>query len=415
MADKKHQPCSECFKLKEYVNNILIENSEMALSDITKIIKYSQELQTMFSTNDNLEDWVKAKLNHACDYVATVRDYLKFYQKEKIDEKWSMKYKRSIDCSNPKGFGQKAHCRARQLRRAGKKTKSKPVRESYKQAIKELLAEYNSSMAMGALKQLNNDAKELQSMLSPNDKIEDWVKAKLNLAGEYLDDVYHHLDHFGPEGRELDKNVNKKKLNKVITEWIAISVLGLTLLSNLSEAKASSKPEPKKQVPHLTIGFVKYIKDVENDKRTGYDANKKLWFPYKSPEGDTDTIGYGHKLKKGEFIKQGLTESEINNLLVKDLYNAVNVVKEELGTNAFNKLNQLQFEMLVDFSFNTGGASSTFPKFVKAVLANDVNTMKKEYKRYYKDKNGVIKELKNRNQQFENRYFREYFGFNYYF
>jgi hypothetical protein len=31
-------------------------------------------------------------------------------------EKWSKKYKKSIDCKNPKGFSQKAHC-------AGKKKK----------------------------------------------------------------------------------------------------------------------------------------------------------------------------------------------------------------------------------------------------------------------------------------------------
>jgi len=31
----------------------------------------------------------------------------------KIDEKWSDKYKRSIDCNNPKGFSQKAHCQGR--------------------------------------------------------------------------------------------------------------------------------------------------------------------------------------------------------------------------------------------------------------------------------------------------------------
>ena len=32
---------------------------------------------------------------------------------EKILEKWSNKYKRSINCSNPKGFSQKAHCAGR--------------------------------------------------------------------------------------------------------------------------------------------------------------------------------------------------------------------------------------------------------------------------------------------------------------
>ena len=29
---------------------------------------------------------------------------------------WSKKYKRSIDCNNPKGFSQKAHCQGRKKR-----------------------------------------------------------------------------------------------------------------------------------------------------------------------------------------------------------------------------------------------------------------------------------------------------------
>jgi hypothetical protein len=33
--------------------------------------------------------------------------------KEIVSEKWSKKYKRSINCSNPKGFSQKAHCAGR--------------------------------------------------------------------------------------------------------------------------------------------------------------------------------------------------------------------------------------------------------------------------------------------------------------
>jgi len=33
--------------------------------------------------------------------------------KSQVNEKWSEKYKRSIDCSNPKGFSQRAHCQGR--------------------------------------------------------------------------------------------------------------------------------------------------------------------------------------------------------------------------------------------------------------------------------------------------------------
>ncbi len=48
---------------------------------------------------------------------------------EFITEKWTKKYKKSINCSNPKGFSQKAHCAGRKARQAGKKTKSKSVSE----------------------------------------------------------------------------------------------------------------------------------------------------------------------------------------------------------------------------------------------------------------------------------------------
>jgi len=44
-----------------------------------------------------------------------------------ILEKWTQKYKKSINCSNPKGFSQKAHCAGRRKRKRGGTTKSKPV------------------------------------------------------------------------------------------------------------------------------------------------------------------------------------------------------------------------------------------------------------------------------------------------
>lgn len=38
---------------------------------------------------------------------------IKQHMDEPVKEKWSAKYKRSINCSNPKGFSQKAHCAGR--------------------------------------------------------------------------------------------------------------------------------------------------------------------------------------------------------------------------------------------------------------------------------------------------------------
>jgi hypothetical protein len=54
----------------------------------------------------------------------------KIESNEEIEEKWSEKYKKSIDCNNPKGFSQRAHCQ-------GKKNKVKEeIEESEVRDIK---------------------------------------------------------------------------------------------------------------------------------------------------------------------------------------------------------------------------------------------------------------------------------------
>jgi hypothetical protein len=40
-------------------------------------------------------------------------DMVGYMKENEMDEKWSEKYKKSIDCNNPKGFSQRAHCQGR--------------------------------------------------------------------------------------------------------------------------------------------------------------------------------------------------------------------------------------------------------------------------------------------------------------
>jgi GH24 family phage-related lysozyme (muramidase) len=402
---------------KLMASDTMNENAEMSQSDITKIIDYSEKLQSMFSVNDNLEDWVKAKLNHACDYVATVRDYLKFYHDEKeagtsddqINEKWSMNYKKRINCSNPKGFSQKAHCRARKLRQSGRSTKSKPVKEIYKEVTSQLLKEFDSNMAMGALKQINSDAKELEGMLQPDSKLEDWVKSKLNLAGEYLDDVYHHLDHFGPQGRKFDEVKIAHDLEEGWKDWVAAGAIGLGAMSgkvDASKINPTNQPAVTQTAQRSAGSFIDYIKKVENQGKVGYNVEKKLWFPHKSFEGGSDTIGYGHKIQKGEDFSKGITDAQAESLLRIDLAKAKQQVYKEVGGV---KLTPQQEEMFIDFVFNMGTLNK-FPKFTEFALKNDLDGMKSQYKRYASGK-----ELKGRNSEFLKRFLSEYFGFTTYF
>lgn len=113
-----------------------IEGLDLSKNDLNKIIDYSKKLQSIINKNSDLEDWVKAKLTHAEDYVNIVLDYLKFYKTED-----------------------------------------------------------HNKMAIGDLKSINSKAIEILNLLDKTADLKDWIKAKLNLAGEYLDDVYHHLDY----------------------------------------------------------------------------------------------------------------------------------------------------------------------------------------------------------------------------
>jgi hypothetical protein len=66
----------------------------------------------------------------------TVRD---MKENDEVKEKWSQKYKDSIDCNNPKGFSQKAHCQGRKKR---VKEELDETERTYLAKLKELARKY---------------------------------------------------------------------------------------------------------------------------------------------------------------------------------------------------------------------------------------------------------------------------------
>ena len=67
-----------------------------------------------------------------------------YYDKVQEAKTWSKKYKRSIDCNNPKGFSQKAHCAGRKKQESMMNLKS-----LIKQTIKEVLTENEKETKVG--------------------------------------------------------------------------------------------------------------------------------------------------------------------------------------------------------------------------------------------------------------------------
>lgn len=164
--------------------------------------------------------------------------------------------------------------------------------------------------------------------------------------------------------------------------------------------------------------FIDYMKFVENGIRSGYNKNKKLWFPHKSVEGGLDTLAYGHKLKKGENFSSGITERDAIKLLLNDLRIAENTSKRDiqsiytsakkdgkLKSNARSNYDQLSVkekQMCLDFAYNLGSLRK-FPTFFTALLNKDIDTMKREYKRY-----SGGRPLIQRNDQFFDMFLKSY-------
>ena len=78
---------------------------------------------------ENGHDWAQDHIAEAKNNIDQVFDFLMNESKkygmelsmniddsDMMNEKWSKQYKNSIDCNNPKGFSQRAHCQGRKKR-----------------------------------------------------------------------------------------------------------------------------------------------------------------------------------------------------------------------------------------------------------------------------------------------------------
>jgi GH24 family phage-related lysozyme (muramidase) len=166
----------------------------------------------------------------------------------------------------------------------------------------------------------------------------------------------------------------------------------------------AQSPAQYQPIHHQSINpeFIKYIKFAENGTIGPLQPKHlKIYDVAGVPH-----IGYGHVVKPNEInqFKNGITQKYADDLLIRDLElakrNVYTEIKSMFGISI--PLNQKQEEMLIDFEFNLGTLRK-FPKFTKAVLNKDIDTIKNEYKRTFKDKNGIRREL-GRNKLFYDRY-----------
>ena len=101
---------------------------------------------------------------------------------------WSEKYKKSIDCNNPKGFSERAHC------------------QGQKKKMTEEKKDHEYSMARSELKTIANATKRLQKKMGEKGEgeLKAWVQSKITKAADYIDTAADYVTN--------EENVNEEGL-----------------------------------------------------------------------------------------------------------------------------------------------------------------------------------------------------------
>jgi hypothetical protein len=168
-----------------------------------------------------------------------------------ILEKWSNKYKKSIDCSNPKGFSQRAHCAGRRKRKRGDKTKSRPV-ESFIGDIKVI-----------KLKEI------IENKILSESMIDDFVRRKMSVqigTGTY---------GFGPESKPKQFYVDK--IESMIYNYFMDMDFALNWLDK------EQRKEYKESIKRLVVNpfksnpdsFIKKYLEITKDVMKGESVKMK--------------------------------------------------------------------------------------------------------------------------------------------
>lgn len=114
---------------------------------------------------------------------------------ESVEEEWSKKYKDSINCSNPKGFSQKAHCAS--------KVKNEGFNGEY---------DDEAGMAQGNLYTIAQAAKGLIDTIDDQDNLPEWVQEKIAKAEGMLVGVWNYLQSQKAQGinPQVDMSLNEQ-------------------------------------------------------------------------------------------------------------------------------------------------------------------------------------------------------------
>ncbi|MGH7041268.1 MAG: glycoside hydrolase family protein, partial [Acetobacteraceae bacterium] len=128
-------------------------------------------------------------------------------------------------------------------------------------------------------------------------------------------------------------------------------------------------PVPSEQINSLVLSEEgrEFIEEQE-----GFSA-----VAYKDVAGNL-TIGYGHLIHDGDNFSHGITRAQADKLLEKDVVGAERAVNRGVT----RRVNQHQFDALVDFTFNEGAHAFVLSSLLRDLNAGRLNAMRADFSMY---------------------------------
>jgi len=176
-----------------------------------------------------------------------------------------------------------------------------------------------------------------------------------------------------------------------ITAALLALVAGIAFAARRAEA-ATDKTSPSVIDPLLEASYTaeNFIKDTMGTRRSmslaGLDQLKREESPRgrfnRTPYQDAAgfwTIGYGHKLKGGEWY-DAIDEAKATSLLAADVRDAEDAVNSLVSVD----LNQSEFDALVSFTFNVGSGALRRSTLLAKLNADDAAGAAAEFARWNK-------------------------------
>jgi len=162
-------------------------------------------------------------LCHMCGYDSHKKKYnydelenfWKNYKKEEeVTEKWSEKYKKSINCSNPKGFSQRAHCQGKKKRLKEDFEKEELFKETVERDVNEYASNYEWCDGIEISVRETNWLKDKQKpVYEYGIKFKDYSRVSYKEQEYLFDDIiFVHTMYFPVEENDVDCYMSVKSV-----------------------------------------------------------------------------------------------------------------------------------------------------------------------------------------------------------